>query len=349
MMAKKIVRAMRFKKVPEKKEHGEVTCGNCQTIYNGNYCPECGQPAKEFDRPFSFVFYDFLGNIIAIDSRLLKTFIALVAKPGYLTKDFFEGKRVKYSPPFRAFIFLSFVMFLLLQYLTNIGLSKALENNVNKGKIHLNNINDQIVFDSLKQVLPLNMDSVINTKGLETEFNFDFDTLHASKNLNSSLLNLADQMSEKLKTTSDPKKQRKLKTYIGLCRSPEQAIAKILKYISWAFFLLLPIFALILKLFYIRRNQNYVRHLIFSIHLHSFWFMVAICILLLNMIFRNVADWIPMLLFIGCGVYFIIALKIFYKQGIKKTILKGLLISLVYFFVLTSTVMIAMLNALSII
>ncbi|NQU87942.1 MAG: DUF3667 domain-containing protein, partial [Mariniphaga sp.] len=81
-----------FKTKKEEPEALEIKCGNCQTDYKGHYCPECGQPAKEFDRPFSFVFYDFLGNITAFDSRFYKTFLFLIIKPGFLTKEFFDGK-----------------------------------------------------------------------------------------------------------------------------------------------------------------------------------------------------------------------------------------------------------------
>ncbi|MBN1821069.1 MAG: DUF3667 domain-containing protein [Prolixibacteraceae bacterium] len=333
----------------EKQESPEITCGNCQTFYKGHYCPECGQPAKEFDRPFSFVIYDFLGNITAFDSRFFNTFWKLATRPGFLTKEFFAGRRIRYSPPFRNFIFLSFVMFLLLQYFTDKGLSKALENDINKGKVLLGNGKNETLRDSLLLNMPQNLDSILAVEGVEKDFNFDFATLRDSNNLKSSLLELADQLENKLEKITDPKKRKKYQTYIRLCRSPEQAMARILKYISYAFFLLLPIFALILKLFYIRRKQHYVRHLIFSIHVHSFWFLVVTIIMLIYLIFNNVSDAVPLILTLLCGVYFLMALKNFYKQGIGKTILKWIGISFIYYFVLWSVVMVAMLNALAII
>jgi len=224
-----------------------------------------------------------------------------------------------------------------------------LETDLNKGTVQLNDLNNQVAVDSLLEVLPPNLDSVIKAENIDTDFNFDFAALRDSNDLKSSLLILADQLEEKIDSTSDPKKLRKLKTYVQLCRSPEQAISRILKYVSYAFFLLLPIFALILKLFYIRRKQNYVKHLIFSIHLHSFWFLVAIIILLLFLIFKKVEGVIPIVLILWCGIYFIIALKKFYRQKTGKTILKWIGISFLYYFVFWSIVMAAMLNALSII
>ena len=344
-MAKKKPRIAQWFKKKENYPLSEVACGNCQTVYKGHYCPECGQPAKEFDRPFSFVFYDFLGNFIAFDSRFYKTFLNLVLKPGFLTKEFFEGRRVRYSPPFRSFIFLSFVLFLLLQYFSNRGLSKALSAEVDGGVIQIMDDNGDVVSDSIMFVTPQEVDSALAEGG--SGLDFDFSAIRDSNSLQSALMQLAGQLEGKLKTTADLKKQKKLQNSIRLLRSPEQALAKILKYISYACFLLLPIFALILKLFYVRRKQNYIKHLIFSIHLHSFWFLMVIVIMLLYLIFSHVEDVITFSLVLYCGIYFVIALKKFYGQRTGKTILKWIGISLMYYFVFWSVVVVAMLNALS--
>ncbi len=339
----------RFKKENILPDKTETTCGNCQTIFAGNYCPECGQSKKEFDRPFSFVFYDFMGNFIAFDYRFYKTFVYLISKPGFLTKEFFEGRRVRYSPPFRTFIFLSFILFLFIQYYSNQGLSKVLSTDVGDGTVQLNDINSQIAVDSLIKVLPAELDSALNEKGVDVGYKYDFAMLRDSSNLQSALLQLSEELEKKLKNSTDPKEKRRYQTYIQLCRSPELALSRILKYISWAFFLLLPIFALVLKLFYIRRKQNYVRHLIFSIHLHSFWFLVLIFIFLFYYLFPTVNESIAFMLILGCGAYFFIALKKVYQQRFSKTLFKFIGISFVYYFVFISVVMLAMINALSIV
>jgi hypothetical protein len=137
--------------------------------------------------------------------------------------------------------------------------------------------------------------------------------------------------------------------YIRLCRSPEQAMAQILKYISWSFFLLLPMFALVLKLVYVRRKRNYMRHLIFSIHIHSFIFIVLTIITAMYMLFKGDIEIIAALLFLTIPVYIVVALKKFYGQNFAKVIVKFFVISLLYnllFFIVTGA---AVLNALALI
>lgn len=90
------------------------TCKNCSKEFSGNYCPECGQSVKEFERPFQFLIIDFMGNMFAFDTRFWKTFVAILFKPGTLALDYVKGHRVKYMPPFRFYVFVSFIFFLLL-------------------------------------------------------------------------------------------------------------------------------------------------------------------------------------------------------------------------------------------
>jgi len=116
-------------------------------------------------------------------------------------------------------------------------------------------------------------------------------------------------------------------------------MAKILKLMSWAFFLLLPIFALILKLFYI----------IFSIHIHSFIFILFTIIVGLYLLYSGNLETFSSILLFTFPVYFVLALKNFYGQGTGKIILKFIGISLVYNVVFFVVVGIVILNALSII
>ncbi|MFY9151833.1 MAG: DUF3667 domain-containing protein [Prolixibacteraceae bacterium] len=93
-----------------------IRCENCDHEFKGYFCPVCGQEVAEFNRPMGFVLYDFVGNFFAFDTRFFQTFWYLVSRPGMLTSEFFAGRRVRYSPPFRIFVFLSFILFLMLQF-----------------------------------------------------------------------------------------------------------------------------------------------------------------------------------------------------------------------------------------
>lgn len=320
-----------------------VSCENCEYEFKGHYCPNCGQEVAEFNRPFGFVFYDFMGNFFAFDTRFLKTFGNLLFRPGKLTKEFFKGRRVSYSPPFRIFVFLSFVLFLLLQIISNKGLDVTLDASLNDlDKTAKLDSSLVLVNDSLIQQAQLELDSVVFNG---EKMDLDFSEI-GSKSLRENIYMLGEHFKKDLETTTDPQERKKLMTYIGMCQTPEVFVSRILKYLSWAFFILLPLFALLLKLVYIRHKQFYMRHLIFSIHLHSFLFFMLIIVITLNMIFTSGMGMITTLLVFSFPVYFILALKNFYGQGYGKVFLKFTTISFLYNIILITTVTLVFINAL---
>ncbi len=116
---------------PKSSENPEVinTCKNCGTNFKGNYCPNCGQSTKEFDRPFSILIYDFMGTMFAFDTRFLKTLRALIISPGLYSSEFVKGKRATYMQPFKFYVFVSFVFFLLLHLKTGEFISANSDSN----------------------------------------------------------------------------------------------------------------------------------------------------------------------------------------------------------------------------
>jgi len=349
----------RLKKKPPV-AHENVVCKNCETTFSGNYCPNCGQSVQDYDKPFSFIFYNFLGDFFAFDTRFFRTLLALIIRPGFLTKEYFRGRRVRYAPPFRIFIFVSFVLFLLLQIYTNRGLTTVLDSEITA--IDSNSVNS---IDSLLVQMNTNLDStnkteidsllalrnsLLDSSGPDlSNIKINMDTFRDTRDLRTRLNDLAGNLEKKLETETDPKKRMKLREYIGLCRSPENAMAKILEYISWAFFLLLPIFALILKLAYIRRNTRYMRHLVFSIHIHSFIFIILTIIVALYLLFDSNLQTVNSILLLLVPVYFIIAMKKFYGQSILKVILKFFAVSFLYNIVFFAVILVAALNAIGVI
>lgn len=326
--------------------HENVTCKNCETHFSGKFCPECGQSVQDYDKPFSFIFYNFAGDFFSFDTRFLRTFWLLLVRPGFLTREYFKGRRVRYAPPFRIFIFVSFVLFLLLQIYTNRGLTTVLDIDLSDKNLISVDSTSMAMADSIMSEIKVEIDS---TQAENLNFNLDMETFRDTRDLRNGLNKFAASMEKKLENTTDPKKRKKLQEYIRLSRSPEQAIAKILEYLSWAFFLLLPIFALILKLAYIRRKQNYMRHLIFSIHIHSYIFIVFIIIVGLYLILSFNLKLVSTILFFSVPLYFILALKRFYGQSYGKVILKFIFVTFLYNIIFFLAVGYVFLSALSII
>lgn len=96
--------------------HGPIHshCENCGTPLSGPFCAQCGQHDFEFHRSFGHVFLDALENFFHFDAKLFRNFIALLFQPGKLSADFNAGKRAAQMPPFRLYIFVSFLFFFLV-------------------------------------------------------------------------------------------------------------------------------------------------------------------------------------------------------------------------------------------
>ncbi|MGH8041397.1 MAG: DUF3667 domain-containing protein, partial [Rudaea sp.] len=91
------------------------TCLNCGAPLQGAHCHACGQPVKGMIRPLSSMLHDVADTIFNIDSRIFHTLIPLYFRPGYLTNEYFAGRRVRYVTPFRLYFFLSVAAFFLIQ------------------------------------------------------------------------------------------------------------------------------------------------------------------------------------------------------------------------------------------
>jgi hypothetical protein len=96
-----------------------ITCKNCDNTFTGHFCNNCGQSAKDFDRPVSLLIVDAMSNMWAFDTRLWKTLKSILFKPGEMALEYVAGKRVRYMPPFRLYLFISFIFFILLRLSAN--------------------------------------------------------------------------------------------------------------------------------------------------------------------------------------------------------------------------------------
>jgi hypothetical protein len=90
-------------------------CGNCGAELCGPYCHVCGQPIKGAIRPLASLLHDMADTLLNLDSRIFRTLLPLLLRPGFLTNEYFAGRRVRYVTPFRLYFFLSVASFLLVQ------------------------------------------------------------------------------------------------------------------------------------------------------------------------------------------------------------------------------------------
>lgn len=122
----------------EKKLAGSGNCLNCNTELKGPFCYYCGQPDRNFMRFFPALLRDLMEDVLDYDSRFMRTLKPLIFKPGRLTRDFMTGRRFRYTPPMRLYIFSSIVFFLLAALLSSdlITLDDTEKATVESGVIH---------------------------------------------------------------------------------------------------------------------------------------------------------------------------------------------------------------------
>lgn len=91
-------------------------CKNCGFSLSASFafCPNCGQETKDRSQSIGEFFNHFLRDYFTFDSKIFKSVSPLLFRPGFLTKEYFIGHRVRYIPPLRLYIFISILFFLLL-------------------------------------------------------------------------------------------------------------------------------------------------------------------------------------------------------------------------------------------
>ncbi|MCU4166256.1 DUF3667 domain-containing protein [Carboxylicivirga caseinilyticus] len=308
----------------------EELCKNCDTSFVGQYCPNCGQHVKEIERPIRFMIVDFMGTIISFDTRLVKTLVAILFKPGKLTQDFLEGRRARYMPPFRFYVFISFVMFLLISTLTG----NSIKNGMKNGHDSEFTLNDApIKADSVKVI----KDSIMTQVDSELKNNLDSTQYSTYKEIiekkDSSLTNLSYSIFNKDLEDDDEEFSKYEETAKLIQQHPELYTTKLFQYTSWSLFLFMPIFAFFLWMLFYKSKNLYVGHLIFALNIHSFIFTITSIVVGMALIFPNHSTAWTGYLYLLMPVYQVIGARKLYKRKWTSTFFRLTLVWFLYGFV----------------
>jgi hypothetical protein len=238
----------------EEAQRSTETCENCETIFEGNFCPNCGQSIKTFKKPLKFFILDFAGNLFAFDTRFWRTFTSVLFRPGNMVKEYVGGKRVRYMPPFRFYIFVSFFFFLLISFTANKSIQE------NKGNIIFN-------YESIA-------DSLNTSDSVE---------------VNSGIPGFFEKTEKKPKATftvvgSEDDRGNLSERLNEITTNPDFYLSRFFKYLSWSFFFLMPLLGFFLWLVFKESEPFYVSHFIFAINQHIVLFFLLIIIMLINLI-----------------------------------------------------------------
>lgn len=318
---------------PQRKESN---CLNCGTEVFGRYCHVCGQENIEPRDSFLGLVQHFFADLTHWDGKFFSTIKLIVTKPGFLTKEFMNGRRVSYLHPIKLYVFTSAIFFIIL-FSTN-DFTK--------------NLQDGLSFDEARKMDSTELATI--TKGLykksmtREELMRQLDSSKGIQIMGSQNYRSREAYDSAIRsgTEQDGWISRQI-TYkvIDLNKkyknnSKEVLIAIITKFfhlLPQMMFILLPLFALVLKLLYIRRKKfYYVDHIIFTLHLYVFFFIAMLVIEVFSQL-HDLTKWdvwryITIGVILGMFFYLYKALRNFYKQRRFKTIVKfNLLLVLLLF------------------
>lgn len=323
-------------------DSGKNVCPNCHATHDGSYCNFCGQKHYSHKETFGELVFKFFSDFTHFDSRFFRTVLPLLFKPGVLTNRYIEGKKASQFHPIRLYLFSSFIYFLLF-----FGCSKKERFNseempsiaIEKDSLEAER---KYVFAPFSIKAEAEEDIVVASspdsttrftiKGLE-----GLDSLTALNMLPAEYQRMQDSLPEQQRDNFIKRYAMKqsLKLYQEGKRDGTGLMNKIYSSVTHnipkMFFILLPLFALLLKLLYIREKQYYyVDHAIYSLHYFSFIFILLILSqFVLGPIFKT--DLFLGIAMLWMALYMFIAMKRIYRQRFRKTLLKYSLLGISFF------------------
>lgn len=84
-----------------------VECKNCNLLYDGKYCPGCGQKADQARFTMKKLGNEFIHGFFHIHKGFIFTIKQLFLHPGKMLEGYLKGQRVNYFNPFNFLIIMS--------------------------------------------------------------------------------------------------------------------------------------------------------------------------------------------------------------------------------------------------
>lgn len=290
-------------------------CLNCGDPTPGNYCPNCGQRKLEVRVTLRRMLLEALDDQFSLNSALPRTIGALFFRPGRLTRDYMDGRIARYIPPFRLYLVGSLVFFLILSFDLRYASGDA------KGV--------RIATDSTATADSARHDSAMAARDSVRGDSARRDWLSDVK-FRSSIPQVDSIANERLRELGRMEPEAALKRVGG----------QFLEYIPQTMFLVMPFFAGLLKLLYLRRKRLYVEHFVFALHLHAFTFLTFAVTILVPGPAIEVVGLCWILLYTYLAMYRV------YGQGWFRTAVKYFALGFCYFILLTFALVLTLLAAL---
>ena len=326
-------------------------CLNCSTPLTGQYCGNCGQRAHSRLISIWELLRDAFGDLFELDSRLWQTLVPLITSPGRLTKDYLEGRRARFMPPFRTYLVLSILFFVIAFFDPREQFDvffdeepPAVEERTDAPTA------DEIVEDVRNELAEEGL-LAEDTPTSNTEQGGAEETAEEDEEPGGFNIRITDDGTESsgncdsLEVENVPPWLASWLTVERMKVICERTTAdggkafatRLLDTTPSALIFLLPLMALILKLLYPLSRRYYVEHLLFVVHYHAFVFLI----LTLPILFGRVAAALSLpgvvsgiavaVVVLYVPIYLFKAMRYVYGQGKLLSFVKFSALALSYF------------------
>jgi len=268
-------------------------CRNCGAEAPGTFCPACGQETSLMLPTVRAMLREAAGRYVAFDGRMWRTLFALVCRPGLLTREYLVGRRRRYIRPGRLFLVLSIGLFALLRIFE--GPTLRFEADLAPGK------GDKVTATG---------ESGRGHTGLS-------DLLGNWVGNEPGVQPVRDRAEQFNQLTRE--------------QQLDQIRSGMLRFGPYAMIVLLPVFALLVKILYLGRAcrypdrpRRYAAHLVFGAHAHAFLFLIVALLVLVPEGLVSTA------LLVWAMVYLLVAMRAVYGGRWSGIVVRASIIFLVY-------------------
>lgn len=303
-------------------------CTNCGDPTPGNFCRNCGQRKVEVQVSLTRMLMEALDDQFSLNSALPRTVGALFFRPGHLTREYMRGKIVRYIPPFRLYLVVSVAFFVVLSMLpemrdplanTSIG-SRTTTNVGPDGR----SVTSPAAMGRPVPPVPAGLAGPAAGPGAAQR---PVRVVPPPPPLPPARMSFLEGV--KLQT-GNVQVDSLLNARLDHFRRMEprdaarQLIRGYLDHVPQMMFVMLPLFALLLKFLYAGSRRFYVEHFVFALHLHAFAFLTYLVMIGVR--------WPPLVaaLWLWLFVYAFVALKRVYGQGWIVTGVKYAMLGAIY-------------------
>ncbi len=226
-------------------EHQHLeACRNCGTITQGNFCQQCGQ-ATHLHVPSAREFlHEFVAHYVALEGKLWHSLKLLIFKPGLLTREYIEGRRVRYVEPLRLYLSFSIIFFFIFK-MSGVPI------------YGMNGEDAMVAVNSTTKTVSAEIRAAQEAKKAQELEQGQRDAVQELQGVSQGL-------------------SRSIEKFFALPYERQQEVVSraFYSYTPYAIFLMMPVFAMYLKLLYLGSGRRYGEHFLFALHSNAFAFLM---------------------------------------------------------------------------